>query len=58
MAHQSERRGVFLSKVSNRKRNFPKQIGEDVDNILLDDTNNDFLLLDDSNFDVALLQDA
>ena len=59
MSHQNERRGgIFLAKINKRTRNTPQVPGEDVDNILLDDTNLDFLLLDDSNSDVALLQDA
>lgn len=56
MAHK-ERRTV-LARISGRKRRIPVKIGEDVDNLLLDDNETDNYLIDDTNNDVRLLQDA
>ena len=56
MAHK-ERRTV-LARTSGRKRRIPAKIGEDVDNLLLDDGPGDNYLIDDTNNDVRLLQDA
>ena len=56
MPHKEHR--TFLGALNRRFRRNPPSPGEDIDNLLVDDTNNDNYLIDDTNTDVHLLQDA